>query len=81
MAPNNRARSIVRRKEDTLNSGATYDDLSSAKFQEPSSAAGRYRKKQEEMDVLYKEFKKNKGKMPPRKQRVLLAAELGLKEN
>ena len=53
-------------KEDTINS-ATHDDLSSSKFQVPFNAAGRYRKKQEEMDVLYKEFKKNKGKMPPRK--------------
>jgi len=33
------------------------------------------------MDVLYREFKKNKGKMPPRKHRLMLAQELNLKEN
>ena len=33
------------------------------------------------MDILYQEFKKNKGKMPPRKLRLELAKKLELKEN
>ena len=37
-------------------------------FQVPTATSNsRYRKNQAEMDVLYREFKKNKGKMPPRK--------------
>lgn len=54
---------------------------STAKFASPNATASRYRKNQAEMDVLYREFKKNKGKMPPRKQRLVLAQELNLKEN
>ena len=57
----------VRKKEDANNT-ATFEDNASSQFQVPNSC--RYRKNQAEMDVLYKEFKKNKGKMPPRKHRL-----------
>jgi len=41
----------------------------------------RYRKNSEEMEVLWKVFKQNGGKMPQRSQRVHLAAQLKMKEN
>ena len=45
------------------------------------NAKNRYRKKPQQMEVLYKVFKEHKGKIPSRKLRLKLAAELGLKEN
>ena len=57
------------------------EDLDESPNPFEASGGSRYRKNQAEMDILYKVFKTHKGKMPPRKLRLVLADQLKMKEN